>query len=332
MTGDMEQRIIRILADGKFHSGEQVAAHLGISRTSVWKKIQAVKERYELEIHAVSGRGYWLPDGIELLDEEIIRGRIPDDLKSNIAHLQVFDKLDSTNRFLLESNDVLPARFSVCLAEMQTHGRGRRGRQWLSPFGKNIQLSVASHLNMPMSQIAGLSIAVGVAVADAVARLGLSQVALKWPNDIHVDQHKLAGLLVEIKGESEGPVKTVIGIGLNVDLPRQLSDRIDQPVTDLVRHLAGEPPMRNDIAVSLIAHVCQAVKQFSESGLDEFILRWQQYDAYQGKKVVMKNAADAVEGVYLGLDNTGALLLETAQGVKAFNAGEVSMRGCGVSS
>ena len=332
MAAEIEQNIIRILADGKFHSGEQIAAHLGISRTSVWKKIQAVKDSYGLEIHAVSGRGYWLPDGVELLDEEMIRSRIPRSLQSEIAHLKVFDKVDSTNRFLLESNDVLPARFSVCLAEMQTHGRGRRGRQWLSPFGKNIQLSVASHLNMPMSQIAGLSIAVGVAVADAVTQLGLSKIALKWPNDIHVNQQKLAGLLVEIKGESEGPVKTVIGIGLNVDLPRQLSERIDQPVTDLARHFDREMPMRNDIAVALIAHVCQAVKQFSEKGLHEFILRWQQYDAYQGHQVIIKNAVEAVEGTYLGLDNTGALLLETQQGVKVFNAGEVSMRSRGVSS
>ncbi len=327
MTASVEQRITEILSDGKFHSGEQIAGRLGISRTSVWKKIQSVKDRYGLEIHAVTGKGYWLPQGMDLLSETVIRDELLQNSQPDLSFVRVFDRVASTNQYLLECDEVSSDGFAVCLAEMQTQGRGRRGRQWLSPFGRNIHLSVACQLNMPMTRVAGLSIAVGVAVADSVAQLGLSQVALKWPNDIHVNEQKLAGMLVEIKGEAEGPVKTVVGIGLNVELPGKLSAGIDQPVTDLANNVTGELPMRNIVAATLIEHVCQAVKQFTANGLNEFIQRWSKYDLYLGKKVVLKSASFQVEGIYRGLDATGGLLLENQQGIAVYNAGEVSMRG-----
>ena len=326
MTVEHVKAITEILADGKFHSGEQIAGQLDITRTSVWKKIQAVKERYEIDIHAVSGRGYRLPDGIDLLDENLISSRLSESVHSDISPLYVFDQIESTNQFLLDCDEIGEDAFAVCLAEMQTRGRGRRGRQWMSPFGRNIQLSIACHLNMPMSKLAGLSVAVGVAVADSISEIGLPQVALKWPNDIHVNEKKLAGLLVEIKGEAEGPVKTVIGVGLNVDLPSQLIEQIDQPVTDLSSNMAGSLPVRNDIAIILIEKVTQAVREFTYKGMDDFVQRWKQYDVYLDQQVTIKNASSQVEGIYRGLDATGGLLLENHQGITVYNAGEVSMR------
>jgi len=326
MATSLEQSIIQILSDGKFHSGEQIAKQLGMTRASVWKKIRTVKNKFGLDIHAVSGKGYWMPKKIELLEERLILQLLDEQCDISFASLKVHEQIDSTNRYMLDNKLASTEAFSACLAELQTQGKGRRGRQWLSPFGRSIQLSVGCLLNVPMSQLSGLSIAIGVAIAEMLNDIGLIDVALKWPNDIHVNGQKLAGVLVELKGEAEGPVKTVIGVGLNVDIPKSLSEKIDQPVTDLKQHLAGNLPGRNQIAAALLKNVSMAIEQFVQQGLIDFVNRWQCYDHYQNKEIVIKNAVSEISGIYRGLDETGALLLQTEDGIVAINAGEVSMR------
>ena len=326
MAKSHEQLIIQILSDGKFHSGQQIAQQLGITRTSVWKKIQMVKNKYGLDIHAVSGKGYWMPEKIELLEACLIEQILSDQSGVRFASLKIHEQIDSTNRYMLDNNLAPADGFAACLAELQTHGKGRRGRQWLSPFGRNIQLSVGCLLNLPMRQLSGLSIAIGVAIAEMLYDIGLTDVSLKWPNDIHVNGEKLAGILVEVKGEAEGPVKTVIGVGLNVEMPKSLVEMIDQPVTDLKQHLVGNLPGRNQIAATLLKNISFAIEQFVNEGLTDFVNRWQSYDQYQDKEIVIKNAATEIAGIYRGLDETGALLLQNEDGIVVFNAGEVSMR------
>jgi len=306
MINDFEHQIINILADGKFHSGENIATELGITRASVWKKIKIAEEEYALDIQAISGKGYRLLGGLDLLNKSQIVEDLLSKSLAEIVDLTVFN--------------------SVCLAEMQTHGRGRRGKEWLSPFAANINLSIGCTLNMPMFKIAGLSIAVGVAVAEALSQLGIESIALKWPNDIHINAKKIAGLLVELKGEAEGPVKTVIGIGLNVKLPKGTQNEIDQPVTDVFSSVSLICPNRNLIAVKLIEKVSAAVLEFSSKGLLPFITRWQEYDVYLGQSVVIKNAHNQVEGIYKGIDVDGGFILENNEGITVHNAGEVSMR------
>lgn len=326
MINDFEHQIINILADGKFHSGENIATELGITRASVWKKIKIAEEEYALDIQAISGKGYRLLGGLDLLNQSQIVEDLLSKSLAEIIDLTVFNKIESTNQYLLDRKNSGTNNFSVCLAEMQTHGRGRRGKEWLSPFAANINLSIGCTLNMPMFKIAGLSIAVGVAVAEALSQLGIESIALKWPNDIHINAKKIAGLLVELKGEAEGPVKTVIGIGLNVKLPKDTQNEIDQPVTDVFSSVSLICPNRNQISVKLIEKVSAAVLEFSSKGLLPFITRWQEYDVYLGQSVVIKNAHNQVEGIYKGIDVDGGFILENNEGITVHNAGEVSMR------
>lgn len=322
MSRPTDNTIIRILADGGFHSGQAIAEELQLSRTAVWKKIQSLKDKFGLTVHAVTGKGYWLPGGLDLIDEKELVTAIED--KS--LFVRVFSSIDSTNRYMLESSDVDGRRWGVCVAEMQTQGRGRRGRQWLSSYGRNIQMSVGVCLNMPMADVSGLSLAAGVVLAQFLDDTGVEEVALKWPNDIYINGEKVAGLLLEVKGEAEGPVKVVLGIGLNLDMSETDRGNISQPFTDIKHHLPDTLPPRTTIVADLTKRLYLAIEAYQQKGLSGFLEQWKRYDLYLGQEVVISSAANQSQGIYRGLDEQGRLLLETRQSIKAFSAGEVSLR------
>lgn len=316
--------ILTILADGRFHSGEEIAAVSGITRAAVWNRIQKIKAGYNLEIHAVTGRGYRIPNGIDALNKSVIEELLQES-GSEPARLDIFHSIDSTNQYLLDQLDNHKTGVHCCLAEMQTHGRGRRGRHWLSPYAKSIYLSFAVWLNLPMYQISGLSLVVGVGVAQTLDKLGIVNVGLKWPNDLHINEKKIGGILVELQGEAEGPVRVVIGLGVNVQLPLSIKQQIDQPVTDLADNTT-ELPLRNLICATLIKQLESKLGRFEAEGLSPFIEEWKQFDVYLGKQVSLSSAAGSVEGIYQGIGESGELLLQTPDGVLSFNAGEVSLR------
>lgn len=317
--------MLKLLADGEFHSGQKVADYLGVSRTAVWKKIQQLRELTGIDVHAVQGRGYRLPRPVELLDETQLRKAMSAPSAGQLVSLHLFEQLESTNQFLLDREAIGDQGFEVCLAEIQTQGRGRRGRQWLSSFGGGLQFSLGLQLAMPMSALSGLSIAVGVAMAEYLDSLGVNEVALKWPNDVHIRQQKLAGILIEIRGESDGPVKTVIGVGLNLELPDSLSNSIEQPVTSLHRHLPGTMS-RNAIAGGLISRIHAALIEFNASGLDGFVRRWERFDCHRDEAVMITTAAGETAGICRGLHASGGLLLENELGLQVITGGEVSLR------
>ncbi len=318
--------LVRLLADGAYHSGEIIAGRLGISRAAVWKSVVRVRERYGLAIESVRGRGYRLIAPLELLDAARILAALRDQGRGDIVRLEIHDQIESTNSRLMAEADTGAPSGTVCLAERQTAGRGRRGRTWVSPFGANIYLSVLWRYPLPPAALGGVSLAAGVAVAAALREAGVRDLTLKWPNDLLWRRRKLGGLLLEVAGEAQGPSHLVAGLGLNMQMhPGQGAD-IDQPWTDLASALSASMPGRNALAASLVGALCGALERYGREGLTPFLEGWESFDRLRGETVSLHLGEQVITGTHAGIDPNGGLLLETAEGMRSFHAGEVSLR------
>ncbi len=315
--------LLNILADGKFYSGEQLGARMGISRSAVWKHVRALARR-GIEIHAVSGKGYRLAEPIELLDEDLLRRAMAPATRECIPVLEIHDRTASTNQVLLEEGGRLVSGH-VCLAESQSAGRGRRGRPWHSPFGRNLYCSMGWCFPETPPGLPALGLAVGVGVARALQSLGVAEVRLKWPNDVQWRDRKLAGILVEMSGESHGPCRVVVGVGLNIHMPSVSSTAIDQPWVDLATVL-GAGISRNKACARLLDHLVDVLRIFQAHGFAPFVARWRGLDALSGKAVTLDSGGRSLRGVALGIDDQGALLIRHAGGMRRCVAGEVSIR------
>ena len=323
---DRDRRLITRLSDGRFHSGESLARALGVSRTAIWKHVQSITTRFDIEIHSVRGRGYRLPHPMELLDPVEIERHIPPASRRGIDAIEVLDSVPSTNRYLAERLDLLGNAARVCIAEQQTEGRGRQGRGWISPYGANLYFSLHWQFDLPMANLNGLSLVAGVAVVQALERLGIEGVALKWPNDLHVDERKLGGILVEVFGQTTGPVSAIIGIGLNFRMPAASGQAIDQQWTDLKRIAPDLDGGRNQLAGLLIDELVQAINRFTQAGWPAFQEAWRQRDGYRGRAVEIHTPAGMERGTYLGVGDDGGVVLQQDGGRRVFHAGEVSLR------
>jgi len=323
---DTRHLLIRCLADGKFHSGELLAQQLGLSRAAIWKQIKGLREHWGMEIHAVSGRGYRLAHPLELLQQDKILSTLPPETKDSFSGLEIHGVIDSTNEYLMSQiADGVPSG-QICLAEQQTAGRGRRGRKWISPYGSNIYLSIFWRFSLAPIELSGLSLVAGLAAVRALNCLGVTEVGLKWPNDILWQERKLAGLLLEVIGESGGPSQVVLGLGLNTHMSNQQGENIDQPWVDLTNIPGGEKIGRNQLAAELIHQLVNALKQFESSGLSPLLEEWQQQDLYHNKMIALQMGNRAIVGKHVGIDKNGALLLLHAGETSAYYAGEVSLR------
>lgn len=311
--------ILRLLADGQFHSGTDVGRMLGISRAAVCKGIKSLTQR-GVDIHRLSGRGYRLQAPFRPLEAEAIMHHLP---ASSRFPLYVLDEVDSTNQYLLRLRDELVSG-SVCLAEAQSAGRGRRGRGWASTPYSNILMSIAWRFDAGPAALAGLSLAAGVTVVEALRAEGVEGIGLKWPNDVLARGRKLAGLLVDVRGEMAGPCWAVLGLGLNVHLGEREAAQIAQPWIDL-RALQA-PADRNRLASVLIAHLHAMFARFEREGLAPFLPAWQAHHTYAEQAVRLLQGEVVHEGTIVGVDGDGALLVRTALGVQRFNAGEISLR------
>jgi BirA family biotin operon repressor/biotin-[acetyl-CoA-carboxylase] ligase len=321
--------LIRLLADGRCHSGEAIAARLGVSRAAVWKALRKAGEDLGLDIVAVRGRGYRLPTHLELLDVERILAALSAEAQRRIARLEIHDAIDSTNtRLMREAADGAPSG-TLCLAERQTAGRGRLGRTWVSPFGANLYLSLLWRFPFGPAGLAGLSLAAGAAVADALRAAGAGDIALKWPNDVLWQRRKLAGLLLEVAGEAHGPAHVVVGVGVNTHLEPDQGSAIDRPWVDLDQVLGRGAYSRNALAAALAEGLVAAMERFAREGMAPFLADWERYDLYRGEQVEVHWGQQRVCGTHLGLDPQGALRLDTGAGIQTFQAGEVSLRPAG---
>jgi BirA family biotin operon repressor/biotin-[acetyl-CoA-carboxylase] ligase len=321
--------LVAVLSDGKFHSGDELGLHFGVTRSAIWKAVKKLPE-LGLEIHSVRGKGYRLSDTITLLDEKSFLKSLAVANRSKIKELEVLGCIDSTNSHTLRrirngSLDLAPGQTYVCLAEMQTAGKGRRGRQWVSPFGHNLYLSMVEVYEGGASELEGLSLVVGLALVKALHASGFSGLGLKWPNDLLWQGKKLAWILVEINGDIAGTCQVVIGLGLNLKHNEVAMQSVSQPWASLAQ-LGFEQVHRNLLLGRILEHQLNALEQYKSVGFASFIPDWQQHDVTVGKKLELNTSMGVVAGVGEGVDASGALVLRTEHGIRRFYGGEISLR------
>ena len=330
MTKTVKEHLIKSLASGDFVSGQLLGEQLGISRTAIAKHIKALTEM-GLDIYSVTGKGYKLAHPLYLLEKERISSLLAKDpnheadSQTSLPLVEVHSLIDSTNDYLMRRlpNQVTPGQ--VCLAEYQSAGRGRRGRQWISPFGSQIYLSMYWYLEQGLSAAMGLSLLTALAVSDAVKAHSEVQVQLKWPNDIYLDGVKLAGILIDLEGQALEPSHCVIGIGLNLHMPEESGKLIEQKWTDLQSHSKVKID-RNVLSAELIGALRKRLQQYQKSGLTPMLDEWHANDAFLNKRVKLITGERITHGICRGVNNQGALLLEVDGQVKPIYGGEVSLR------
>jgi BirA family biotin operon repressor/biotin-[acetyl-CoA-carboxylase] ligase len=323
----IKKELVQLLSDGAVHSGTDLAGTLNCSRTAVWKQLHKL-ESLGLNIRTSQGRGYQLERPIELLDRSAILERL--DAAVVLESLDVFSVTDSTNERLRSMPPPEPGRMRVALAEYQTGGRGRRGRTWFSPFGSGLCLSVSWCFAEIPGALPALSLASGVAVNRALIASEADGIGLKWPNDIVAGDRKLGGLLVDVQGESGGPITAVVGVGINIDvsdeLQGQLSGGDGLPPAGLRQVGRADTLSRNELAADMIEKLHAMLVEFERSGFVNFADEWRSFDRMKGRKVSVKTGQREYHGVAAGIAPDGALLLDEDGGTRAIVAGEVSLR------
>ncbi|MGM3161776.1 bifunctional biotin--[acetyl-CoA-carboxylase] ligase/biotin operon repressor BirA [Dickeya undicola] len=310
-------KLISILSDGEFYSGEYLGELMGMSRAAINKHIQTIRE-WGLDVFTVTGKGYALSAPIQLLDAEKICSQIQ---SGNIAVLPV---IDSTNQYLLDRLDSVSSG-DVCIAEYQQAGRGRRGRKWFSPFGSNLYLSLYWRLDQGPAAAVGVSLVIGIIMAEVLHHLGAEGVRVKWPNDLYLNDKKLAGILVELNGRTGDAAHLVIGAGINLRMNSSGSTVIDQDWINLQE--AGIDIDRNLLAVKLVTELRVALAIYEQQGLAPFISRWRNLDNFYNREVRLIVGNREIKGINKGIDNQGALLLEQNGDIQSYIGGEISLRG-----
>jgi BirA family transcriptional regulator, biotin operon repressor / biotin---[acetyl-CoA-carboxylase] ligase len=322
--------LLRLLADGAFHSGEVLAQNLGVSRASVNNALSGI-EQYGLSLYSVRGRGYCLNNPPQWLAADTINKFLAGE--SGDFHIEILDSAPSTNSLLLQRASQGALHGSVLAVEWQSSGRGRLGRSWHSGLGNALMFSLLWRFECGLSGLSGLSLATGVAVMRALRALGVNGASLKWPNDVMGAGGKLAGILIEAQGDMLGPSVVVIGIGMNFILPQEVLKRIDQPVCDLSR-LTEALPQRNLLMARLLHELAAVLREFSAGGFSCLHEEWESYHLYHNKHVqFLLPDENVVKGIVRGVNQEGALVVEldSADGApkvtRIFHAGEISLRG-----
>ncbi|MBZ7128751.1 bifunctional biotin--[acetyl-CoA-carboxylase] ligase/biotin operon repressor BirA [Klebsiella grimontii] len=309
--------LISILADAEFHSGEQLGERLGMSRAAINKHIQTLRD-WGVDVFTVPGKGYSLPEPIQLLDEEQIARQIEH------GRVTVLPVIDSTNQYLLDRLSELQSG-DACVAEYQQAGRGRRGRKWFSPFGSNLYLSMYWRLEQGPAAAIGLSLVIGIVIAEVLQSLGADKVRVKWPNDLYLQDRKLSGILVELTGKTGDAAQIVSGAGINLMMRRVESDVVNQGWISLQE--AGISIDRNQLAACLIKELRAGFKLFENQGLAPYLGRWEKLDNFINRPVKLIIGDKEIFGISRGIDAQGALLLEQEGVIKPWIGGEISLRG-----
>lgn len=314
--------ILKQLADGQFHSGEALAQRFKVTRATIWNAIQHA-ESLGVEIFSVRGRGYKLPQAIELLNKNEVLNAIGE--QRAWFNLQILDEVTSTNTYLMQQKGI--AHATCVAAHIQTQGKGRRGRTWISQLGASLTFSLLWRFQCGAAALSGLSLAVGVALIRALNALGMNDAQLKWPNDVLVNGNKLAGILIELQGDLEGPSAAVIGVGVNLNLPKNVLDSIDQPAIDLA-HVSAKSINQSELLGVILKHLADVLSGFETHGFIGLRDEWLRYHAYENKPVrMLLPNGTAINGTVKSVADDGILLVETALGLQRFSAGEISLRG-----
>lgn len=318
------ETLLKTLSDGEFHSGEELGSLTGISRTAIWKQVKKFEE-LGLEVESIRGKGYRLKEPLSLLSVDAISSFVDSAVFSQLRQLEVLQTISSTNSHALQKAAAETAKGYVCIAEQQTAGRGRRGRRWISPFASNIYLSLVWGFDGGAAALEGLSLAVGVAMVAAMEELGVTGISLKWPNDLLYEGKKLAGVLLEMTGDASGYCQVVIGVGLNIQMTERSADGIDQAWSS-VGHILDSHIDRNQVVGILLSQLVPALQTFEQQGFAAFKARWCELDAYKDQSVRLELGEQKVFGKAKGVTKSGALQIETVNGLQTFNGGEISLR------
>ncbi|XOV79508.1 MAG: bifunctional biotin--[acetyl-CoA-carboxylase] ligase/biotin operon repressor BirA [Aestuariibacter sp.] len=320
---DIKNEIVKLLSANEFLSGEELGDELGMSRAAISKHVKGLQQ-VGLDIFSVPGRGYKLASGIDILCYD----KISSMLGSHAGGLDVCNIVSSTNDIVKE--DIrLKSNGHVCIAEAQTDGRGRRGRQWYSPFGANIYMSMVWHFENGFQAMSGLSLAIGVALCEALDDLGITGAQVKWPNDLLIANKKVAGVLIETEGYSDGSCSAIVGCGINFKMADDIAT-IDQPWTDLTSH-ANEQVDRNLVVAKIVEKLRRTLGCFERDGFGQFKALWEAKHAFANKTVCLTSGMNKFVGVAKGVDHSGALIIECINDagtpeLQHFHGGEVSVR------
>ncbi len=324
-TVSSRKQILNLLSDGRFHSGTEIGEQLGITRAAVHKAIKSLVQS-GINIHSVSGRGYRLAAPRHPLSRVEILQQLLDVSADYSEQLHLLEEIDSTSNYLNALAVTENVAGAVCITESQPGGRGRRGRSWIATPYSNIMMSMAWQYEGGPAVASGLSLAAGVAIVESLEEFGVSGAGLKWPNDILWQDKKLAGLLLDVQGEANGPTRVILGLGINVYIGDQDADRIDQPWIDL-NSIVENTVDRNRLIAILIRRLESMFRQYEKSGLGGFIDRWQQAHLYHGKTVRVIRGDEELEGVVAGIDESGAIQLRDPAGnLRSYHSGEISLR------
>ncbi len=320
MANSVKEQLVKRLATGQFISGQTIGEELGISRAAISKHISGLVEM-GIDVFSVTGKGYRLSQPLTLLNKD----EILSNLHEQSQLVEVHSLLDSTNSYLMRKVPHQAQQGQVAVAEYQSAGRGRRGRQWVSPFGSHIYMSVYWYLEQGMSAAMGLSVVTALSLSDAIKQLYGLDVELKWPNDIYLNGVKLAGILIDLEGQALEPCHSVIGIGLNVDMPNKSAEEIDQPWTDLQSHV-DQSINRNILVATIVNCLIDRLSVHKINGISTMVDDWLDRDIYVNKQVKLITGTKETLGICRGINSQGALLLEVDQNVTPVYGGEVSLR------
>lgn len=311
-------KILNILNDCKVHAGTEIADHLHISRTAVWKVINRLKQ-YDVDIQSLH-HGYFLSSPLMLFDKQKIESLF----KEPRITLECFETLPSTSDYL--KNKAPLKNPHICLVEHQSKGRGRMGRSWASPFGRNIYCSFSYIFNKDVSEMSGLSLVVGILTANVLEALDLKvKPFLKWPNDLYVNNQKMGGILIDIMAEAHGNCTAIISVGLNINMKDGELTGVDQPWTSL-EHVLNVKSDRNLIVAQLIQSIFKGIDVFAEQGIEPFLAEWKQYDLLENKPISVNQGTESISGIARGINPQGYLLLELPSGeIKKLSYGDTTL-------
>jgi len=313
--------ILKKLADGKKHSVQALIQTFSLTFNEL-EEILNQLESYGLSLHSVKGDYYQLAESIELLEEKLILAQLSENNRQYLKKVDIFDCIDSTNQYLWQSKI---QGFHACLAEYQTAGRGRQGKSWISPFAKGLCLSL-KNTDISMSYpLTGLNIALAVTAARLLRNLGISNIGVKWPNDLWVQGRKLAGLLLESRIDKN--IYTIVwGIGINIfPFINEIEKSIDQATIDLSTIL-GRNVSRNALAGELIESCMQTLINYRQTGLSPFLSDWQAFDLLRGNAVTLNTGKNLIHGMACGIDESGALLVQTNGQIRPYFYSDISVR------
>lgn len=255
------------------------------------------------------------------MKKQLIEKSLSPAARASINEIQLFDDIDSSNAESLRQIQAGKRGVWIVLAETQSAGRGRRGRSWYSRRGAGIYLSLVRQFTLDSGDLQSLSLVAAISLQSALSGLGVENLQLKWPNDVLHRKRKLAGILLELQA-TQSCIHLVFGIGINLKLPASALVEIGRPVTDL-NSLTENSLVAEEVVAAVVSELLCNIERFEADGFSVFQQVWNRQDCYLGSDIVIENGPNRTIGTSLGVDASGALVLQCANGRQLISGGEI---------